>query len=108
MLFKGKLIKKRTAHYSIQTKKHLKLKYQSRLQETLEPRSLYCRNSKPETSRGRARGRVFIVVAKVTNCDNVQNIEERKKMLVDKRLCFNCTGVQVTRRKYENQVRLQI
>ena len=82
--------------------------YQSRLQETPEPRSLYCRNSKPETSRGRARGRVFIVVAKATNCDNVQNIEERKKMLVDKRLCFNYTGVQVTRRKDENQVRLQI
>ena len=28
------------------------------------------------------------------NCDNVQSIEERKKIHVDKRLCFNCRGAQ--------------
>ena len=64
---------------------------------------------------------------KAINCDNVQSIEERKKMLTDKHLCFNCTGAKyesgilraeilaecamesttlryVTRRKDENQV----
>ena len=31
---------------------------------------------------------------KAINCDNVQNIDERKKILDDKRLCFNCTGAK--------------
>ena len=31
---------------------------------------------------------------KAINCDNVQSIEERKKIIADKRLCFDCTGAK--------------
>ena len=31
---------------------------------------------------------------KAINCNNVQSIEERKKIIADKRLCFNCTGAK--------------
>ena len=31
---------------------------------------------------------------KAINCDNVQSIEERKKIFAGKSLCFNCTGAQ--------------
>ena len=31
---------------------------------------------------------------KAINCDKVQSIEERKKIIADKRLCFNCTGAK--------------
>ena len=53
-------------------------------------------NKRPETSRGRALGRLncFSEQDKVINCDNVQSIKERKKILADKRLCFNFTGAK--------------
>ena len=31
---------------------------------------------------------------KAINCDKVQSIEKRKKIIADKRLCFNCTGAK--------------
>ena len=31
---------------------------------------------------------------KAINCDNVKSFEEGKKILVDKRLCFHCTGAK--------------
>ena len=40
---------------------------------------------------------------KAINCDNVQSIEERKKMLADKRLCFNCTGAKHRIRDFKSR-----